>query len=142
MSAIETTNPAITDAKPAARNGALKRRALLALRVAVSGGLIYLILRDADLRAVFAAIGRSSLALVLLAFVLTMLGAVLVPAMTNGEDEPQTLVYQGAQQVAAGQNGRRIVLAPGSYVLRIGSSPLDQMLSIPVTVTAGTSRMR
>jgi hypothetical protein len=69
------------------------------------------------------------------------MGAVLVPAMTNGEDEPQTLVYQGAQQVAAGQNGARIVLAPGSYVLRIGSSPLDQMLSIPVTVTAGSTTL-
>ena len=36
-------------------------------------------------------------------------GAVFVPAMTNGADEPETLVYQGTQRVASGLNGRRIV---------------------------------
>ena len=68
-------------------------------------------------------------------------GAVFVPAMTNGADEPETLVYQGTQRVASGLNGRRIVLAPGSYVLRIGSSPLNQMMSVPVEVTAGNTRL-
>ena len=66
-------------------------------------------------------------------------GAVFVPAMTNGADEPETLVYQGEKRVASGQNGKRIVLAPGSYVLRIGSSPLNQMMSVPVEVTAGNT---
>ena len=68
-------------------------------------------------------------------------GAVFVPAMTNGADEPETLVFQGEQRVASGPNGRRIVLPPGSYVLRIGSSPLQQMMSIPVEVTAGNTRL-
>ena len=68
-------------------------------------------------------------------------GAVFVPAMTNGADEPETLVYQGEKRVAAGQNGKRIVVAPGSYVLRIGSSPLNQMMSIPVEVTAGNTKL-
>jgi uncharacterized protein (TIRG00374 family) len=77
MSTMETADTAISKTKPAARNAALKRRALLAVRVVVSAALIYLILRDADLRAVFEAIGESNLALVLLAFVLTMLGAVV-----------------------------------------------------------------
>ena len=67
------------------------------------------------------------------------MGAVLVPAMSNGADEPASLVYQAGLQVASGENGRRIVLAPGSYVIRIGSSPLDQMMSIPVQVTAGNT---
>ena len=68
-------------------------------------------------------------------------GAVFVPAMTNGADEPETLVYQGTQRVASGLNGKRIVLAPGSYVLRIGSGPLNQMMSVPVEVTAGNTRL-
>jgi len=68
-------------------------------------------------------------------------GAVFVPAMTNGADEPETLVYQGEKRVAAGQNGKRIVLAPGSYVLRIGSSPLNQMMSVPVEVVAGNTKL-
>src|SRR5688572_10268459 len=64
-------------------------------------------------------------------------GALFVPAMTNGIDEPEALVYQGQQQVASGANGRRIVLAPGSYTLRVGSPPLNQMVTVPVEVTAG-----
>ena len=67
------------------------------------------------------------------------MGAVFVPAMTKGFDEPQFLVYQGNQRVASGQNGTRVILAPGSYVLRLGSAPLRQMLSIPVDVTAGNT---
>src|SRR6186997_528643 len=47
------------------------------------------------------------------------MGAVFVPAMTNGIDEPATLVYQGTQLIGSGPNGRRIVLTPGSYTLRI-----------------------
>ena len=68
-------------------------------------------------------------------------GAVFVPAMSNGAEEPETLVYQAGVRVASGQNGHRIPLAPGNYVLRIGSSPLDQMMSIPVTVTAGNTTL-
>ena len=68
-------------------------------------------------------------------------GAVFVPAMTNGADEPETLVFQGEKRIASGPNGKRIVLAPGSYVLRIGSSPLNQMMSVPVEVTAGNTTL-
>ena len=69
------------------------------------------------------------------------MGAVFVPAMSNGIDEPETLVYQGSQRVASGLNGTRIILAPGDYVLRIGSGPLDQMMSVPVSVTAGNTTL-
>jgi uncharacterized protein (TIRG00374 family) len=73
---MESAEAAAAGPVPVARNNALKRRALLILRLAVSGALIYFILRDADLRSVFEAIGESNFALVLLAFVLTMAGAV------------------------------------------------------------------
>jgi len=69
------------------------------------------------------------------------MGAVFVPAMTNGIDEPATLVYQGTKLIGSGPNGRRIVLAPGSYTLRIGSAPLDQTVSVPVDVTAGNTTL-
>ena len=69
------------------------------------------------------------------------MGALFVPAMTNGIDEPEALVYQGEKQVGGGPNGRRIVLAPGSYTLRVGSAPLNQMVTIPVDVTAGNTTL-
>jgi hypothetical protein len=69
------------------------------------------------------------------------MGALFVPAMTNGIDEPEALVYQGQQQVGAGPNGRRIVLPPGNYTLRVGSAPLNQMVTIPVEVTAGNTTL-
>ena len=69
------------------------------------------------------------------------MGAVFVPAMSNGIDEPETLVYQGSQRVGSGLNGTRIILPPGDYVLRIGSGPLDQMMSVPVSVTAGNTTL-
>ena len=69
------------------------------------------------------------------------MGALFVPAMTNGSDEPEAIVYQGQQRVAGGPNGRRIVLAPGSYTVRVGSAPLNQMVTIPVDVTAGNTTL-
>ena len=68
-------------------------------------------------------------------------GAVFVPAMTNAIDEPETRVYQGDQLIASGPSGRRIVLAPGKYTLRIGSAPLDQTVAVPVDVTAGNTTL-
>ena len=50
--------------------------------------------------------------------------------MTNGADEPETLVFRAERRVASGLNGRRIVLAPGSHVLRIGSSRSTQMMLV------------
>jgi hypothetical protein len=67
------------------------------------------------------------------------MGAIFVPAMTKGMDEPEVLVYSGTVRNASGPTGKRIIVSPGSYTLRIGSAPLDQMLSVPVTVTAGNT---
>ena len=69
------------------------------------------------------------------------MGAVFVPAMTNGIDEPEALLYQGAQLIASGPSGRRIVAPPGTYTLRVGSAPLNQMVSVPVDVTAGNTTL-
>ena len=71
----------------------------------------------------------------------TGMGAVFVPAMTAGFDEPESLIYQGEQRVASGMNGTRIVLPPGSYTLRLGSAPLNQMMNFPVDVTAGNTTL-
>ena len=68
------------------------------------------------------------------------MGALFVPAMT-GSDEPEALVFQGEKRVGGGPNGQRIVLAPGSYTLRVGSAPLNQMVTIPVNVTAGNTTL-
>jgi hypothetical protein len=59
--------------------------------------------------------------------------------MTKGFDEPEALIYQGEQRIASGRNGTRIVLPPGSYTLRIGSAPLNRMMSVPVDVTANNT---
>jgi hypothetical protein len=67
------------------------------------------------------------------------MGAIFVPAMTNGADEPEALVYQVT--LIASARGRRILVPPGSYSLRVGSAPLDQMVTVPVDVTAGNTTL-
>ena len=64
-------------------------------------------------------------------------GAVLVPAMAGGDSEPEALVLRGDEPVAGGLNGTRIVVDAGDYVVRVGSGPTPQMVSVPVTVQAG-----
>lgn len=66
-------------------------------------------------------------------------GAIFVPAMSSGADEPEVLVYSGDKRVASGRTGQRILVAPGSYDVRTGSGAVLQTVSTPVTVTAGTT---
>ena len=66
-------------------------------------------------------------------------GAVLVPAMSETDNEPQALVFQGDDQVASGSNGARIVVEPGAYTVRVGSGPTPQMVSVPVDVQVGAT---
>ena len=62
-------------------------------------------------------------------------GAVFVPAMTNSFDEPPVSIWYGDQRVAEGTAGQRIVLTPGTYVIRIGSGANEQeRISAQVTV--------
>lgn len=64
-------------------------------------------------------------------------GAVFVPAMTEGADEPDVLVFRGDERVATGKSGQRIVLDPGSYTVKVGSGTVSQMMSMPAEVAAG-----
>ena len=66
-------------------------------------------------------------------------GAILVPAMTDADSEPHALVFRGDEQVASGPNGARITVEPGAYVVRVGSGPTPQMVSVPVDVQAGAT---
>ena len=66
-------------------------------------------------------------------------GAILVPSMSGPDSEPHALVFRGGEQVASGPNGARIVVEPGAYLVRVGSGPTSQMLSVPVDVQAGAT---
>ena len=66
-------------------------------------------------------------------------GAILVPAMSGGDNEPQALVFRGDEQVGSGPNGARIVVEPGAYTVRVGSGPTRQMVSVAVDVQAGAT---
>lgn len=63
-------------------------------------------------------------------------GALFIPAMTDGESEPEALVMREETRVATGRHGERIVLAPGNYVVLVGSGPTPQLTALPVEVTA------
>ena len=63
-------------------------------------------------------------------------GAIFVPVISNGQDEPEALVFQGERQVASGPNGRRVIVPPGSYSVRIGSGPRPQTVEVSVDVKA------
>ena len=61
-------------------------------------------------------------------------GAVFVPAMRSGLDEPPIEVLRGEQRVAEGTTGRRIILRPGTYTVRIGSGASQQRMQIQASV--------
>ena len=64
-------------------------------------------------------------------------GAIFVPALSDSASEPETLVFQDDRQVASGPTGRRIVVPPGRYDVRVGSGPARLMVGEEVTVAAG-----
>ncbi|MDE2880788.1 MAG: hypothetical protein OXP70_02950 [Acidobacteriota bacterium] len=68
-------------------------------------------------------------------------GAIFVPAMTDGNSEPQALVLRADEPVAVGRNGRRIVLHPGAYTVLVGSGPTPQMTALSVQVAAGATTL-
>ena len=57
-------------------------------------------------------------------------GAILAPSLSGPDSEPQVLVFRGDEQVASGPNGARIFVEPGAYLVRVGSGPLSQMVSV------------
>ncbi|MDH3405174.1 MAG: hypothetical protein OEP45_16255, partial [Acidobacteriota bacterium] len=66
-------------------------------------------------------------------------GALFAPALSKGVDEPEVVVFAGDERVASGRTGRRIVVAPGSYTVRVGSGVVNQMMAFPATVEAGAT---
>jgi hypothetical protein len=61
-------------------------------------------------------------------------GALFVPAMVNGLDEPQVTVWQGGGKVVETTTGVRIVLAPGDYYVQVGSGESSQRRGATITV--------
>ena len=61
-------------------------------------------------------------------------GAIFVPAMTNPLDEPPISVYAGEQKIAEATTGKRIVLSPGTYEVRMGSGAVEQRLRLQASV--------
>lgn len=64
-------------------------------------------------------------------------GSLFVPALSDGESEPQAVVLQGERQVTTGPNGTRLAVSPGEYTVLVGSGPTPQMARVSVRVTEG-----
>ncbi len=64
-------------------------------------------------------------------------GAIFVPAMSDGPDEPQVIVQKDGKTVASGSTGQRIAVRPGSYTILVGSGALNRMTVRTVQVVAG-----
>ncbi|MBI4818665.1 MAG: hypothetical protein HY791_20520 [Deltaproteobacteria bacterium] len=61
-------------------------------------------------------------------------GSLFVPAMAEPLDEPPVQVLSGGDRVAEGTTGKRIVLAPGSYEVLVGTGAREQRIRINATV--------
>jgi len=64
-------------------------------------------------------------------------GALFVPAMTDPRREPPYLVYRDGDLVASQAMGRKTILAPGVYEVRIGSGTLEDRFRRRVLVQEG-----
>lgn len=67
------------------------------------------------------------------------MGALLIPSLTRGSQEPIVLVLQGEDRVASGRTGERIILPPGKYRVVVGHGRLDQRAATDVEVVEGVS---
>lgn len=61
-------------------------------------------------------------------------GAVFLPSLELGPDEPIVTVEQDGHAVADGRPGRRIILRPGAYLLRFGNGAEHQQVRIDARV--------
>lgn len=61
-------------------------------------------------------------------------GAIFVPAMRSGLDEPPIEVLKNGERVAEGTTGKRVILLPGTYQVRIGSGASQQRMTAQATV--------
>lgn len=62
------------------------------------------------------------------------MGALFVPSLTDPTLEPRVQVFSGAQRVALGSPGKRIVLPPGRYKVTFGQGPLAARASADVEI--------
>jgi len=68
-------------------------------------------------------------------------GAVFVPVMTDPDAEPAYSVLRGGSLVGTAQPGSRLVLPPGNYQVRLGSSRHEGARLRPVSVQAGETTL-
>lgn len=62
------------------------------------------------------------------------LGAVFLPSLDLGPRAPIVTVFAGATPVADGKPGRRILLEPGRYTVRLGDGADNQQVAVTVQV--------
>jgi len=64
-------------------------------------------------------------------------GAIFVPCMTDPQREPPYVVFKDGKRVMTVQMGKKAVLEPGIYEVRIGSLPLEERIKKRVLVVEG-----
>jgi ABC-type uncharacterized transport system auxiliary subunit len=66
------------------------------------------------------------------------MGAIFAPTLSDGDREPLVTVHQDGRLVAGkGKLGKRIILAPGDYEIRVGSGAGNQQITTRVRVESG-----
>ncbi len=67
------------------------------------------------------------------------MGALFVPSLTDPALEPIITILSDGKRVATGQPGKRIVLPPGQYIVRFGSSEASSRPERSITVIEGVT---
>jgi ABC-type uncharacterized transport system auxiliary subunit len=65
------------------------------------------------------------------------MGAIFAPSLSDGQREPPVGVYRDGSSVTSGQLGRRIIVEPGVYEVRVGSGAVNQQVTAKVRVIGG-----
>ena len=64
-------------------------------------------------------------------------GAVFLASMTDPDNEPNVIVFQGDEEVGRGPTGRRIPVPAGRNNVHVGSGSVSQAIDIPVDLQPG-----
>ena len=64
-------------------------------------------------------------------------GALFIPSMTYGLDEPPIAVFFNGRRIEEGTTGKRIILHPGTYDVRVGSGGQEERITVQATVREG-----
>ena len=68
-------------------------------------------------------------------------GAVFVPAISDGDREPNVVILQRDEEVGRGPTGRRIQVPAGRTHVRVGSGSVSQTMDIVVDIRPGQTVM-